>query len=128
MAEVLETKCQELNVAQFTTPTCRPVRRAGSHHGNVLVGLTSAILDNIPLMFALLTMQPEMSHGQWLLITLTAGVGGSLLSIGSAAGIAIMGQAHGTYTVAAHLRLPPVIALGYAASIVTHMVLNRNAF
>ena len=43
------------------------------------------------LMFAVLTMSPEMSHGHWLLITLTAGVGGSLLSIGSAAGVALMG-------------------------------------
>jgi Na+/H+ antiporter NhaD/arsenite permease-like protein len=100
----------------------------GPTTANVLIGLTSAILDNIPLMFAVLTVQPEMSHGQWLLITLTAGVGGSLLSIGSAAGVAIMGQARGTYTFAAHLRWTPVIALGYAASIVTHMVLNRNAF
>ena len=79
-------------------------------------------------MFAVLTMQPDMSHGQWLLVTLTAGVGGSLLSIGSAAGVALMGQARGVYTFAAHLRWTPAIALGYAASIVVHMVLNRSAF
>lgn len=36
-----------------------------------------------------------MSQGQWLLVTLTAGVGGSLLSVGSAAGAALMGQARG---------------------------------
>ena len=72
----------------------------GPTAANVLIGIASAILDNIPLMFAVLTMQPDMSHGQWLLVTLTAGVGGSLLSIGSAAGVAIMGQARGTYTFA----------------------------
>jgi len=49
-------------------------------------------------MFAVLTMDPSMSLGQWLLVTLTAGVGGSLLSIGSAAGVALMGTARGTYT------------------------------
>ena len=100
----------------------------GPTTANVLIGISSAILDNIPLMFAVLTMQPDMSHGQWLLVTLTAGVGGSLLSIGSAAGVAIMGQARGTYTFASHLRWTPAVALGYAASIVTHLVLNRGAF
>jgi Na+/H+ antiporter NhaD/arsenite permease-like protein len=41
--------------------------------------MLSAIVDNIPVMFAVLTMNPDMSLGQWLLVTLTAGVGGSLL-------------------------------------------------
>lgn len=58
----------------------------------------SALLDNIPVMVAVLAMDPAMSTGYWLLLTLTAGVGGSLLSIGSAAGVALMGQARGTYT------------------------------
>lgn len=100
----------------------------GATAANVLIGLGSAILDNIPLMFAVLTMQPDMSLGQWLLITLTAGVGGSLLSIGSAAGVALMGQARGVYTFAAHLRWMPAVAAGYAASIVTHLILNRASF
>jgi Na+/H+ antiporter NhaD/arsenite permease-like protein len=95
---------------------------------NILIGLGSAVFDNIPLMYAVLTMHPDMSHGQWLLVTLTAGVGGSLLSIGSAAGVAIMGQARGTYTFTAHLRWAPVIAIGYATSIAAHMVINRVAF
>ncbi|MGR5457126.1 sodium:proton antiporter NhaD, partial [Vibrio alfacsensis] len=64
---------------------------------NVMVGILSAIVDNIPVMFAVLTMNPELSMGNWLLVTLTAGVGGSLLSIGSAAGVALMGAAHGKY-------------------------------
>ena len=64
---------------------------------NIILGLMSAVVDNIPVMFAVLQMMPEMSHGQWLLITLTAGIGGSLLSIGSAAGVALMGQARGIY-------------------------------
>ena len=91
---------------------------------NILVGVLSAIVDNIPVMFAVLTMNPEMSHMQWLLVTLTAGVGGSLLSIGSAAGVALMGQARGQYTFFSHLKWTPVIALGYAASIWTHFLVN----
>jgi Na+/H+ antiporter NhaD/arsenite permease-like protein len=73
-------------------------------------------------------MQPDMSIGQWLLVTMTAGVGGSLLSIGSAAGVALMGQARGVYTFFGHLRWTPVIALGYAASIAVHLLINRALF
>ncbi|RUR30858.1 sodium:proton antiporter [Vreelandella andesensis] len=95
---------------------------------NIVLGLVSAVVDNIPVMFAVLTMEPEMSHGHWLLITLTAGVGGSLLSIGSAAGVAVMGQARGAYTFMGHLRWAPVIFIGYVASIIVHMWLNADSF
>jgi len=93
---------------------------------NSFVGVLSAIVDNIPVMFAVLTMDPEMSVGQWLLATLTAGTGGSMLAIGSAAGVALMGTARGTYTFGAHLKWTPVIALGYAASIAAHLLLNKG--
>ncbi len=93
---------------------------------NVLVGIISALVDNIPVMVAVLEMDPHMSVQQWLLVTLTAGVGGSLLSIGSAAGIALMGQARGQYTFFSHLRWTPAIALGYGLSIWVHMLINRG--
>jgi len=95
---------------------------------NIAVGILSAVVDNIPVMFAVLTMNPDMSNGQWLLVTLTAGVGGSLLSIGSAAGVALMGQAREQYTFFGHLKWSPVIALGYATSIWAHMWLNSVQF
>jgi len=98
----------------------------GPTWANVLVGVLSAIVDNIPVMFAVLTMNPDMSLGQWLLVTLTAGVGGSLLSIGSAAGVALMGQARGIYTFFAHLKWSWAVILGYAASIWVHMTLNSH--
>ena len=100
----------------------------GATTANVSVGVLSAVVDNIPVMFAVLSMNPDMSTGQWLLVTLTAGVGGSLLSIGSAAGVALMGQARGMYTFFGHLRWTPVIALGYAASIMVHMWINDAYF
>ena len=100
----------------------------GATTANVLVGVLSAIVDNIPVMFAILTMNPEMSQGQWLLATLTAGVGGSMLSIGSAAGVALMGQARGYYTFFGHLKWMPVIALGYVASIYVHFLVNASYF
>jgi len=100
----------------------------GATNANIAVGVLSAIVDNIPVMFAVLTMNPDMSTGQWLLVTLTAGVGGSLLSIGSAAGVALMGQARGQYTFFSHLKWAPVIALGYMASIGMHMWVNADLF
>jgi NhaD family Na+/H+ antiporter len=98
----------------------------GPTTANVLVGLLSAIVDNIPVMVAVLEMNPPMDELQWLLVTMTAGVGGSLFSIGSAAGVALMGQARGQYTFFSHLRWTPAIALGYALSIWVHMVLNSH--
>lgn len=91
---------------------------------NVVLGTASAIIDNIPVMFSVLGMRPEMEHFQWLLVTLTCGIGGSLLSIGSAAGVALMGTAKGNYTFKGHLKWTPVIALGYAAGIGTHFLVN----
>jgi Na+/H+ antiporter NhaD/arsenite permease-like protein len=101
---------------------------AGPTTANMLVGLASAIVDNIPIMFAVLKMNPAMSDGQWLLVTLTAGVGGSILSIGSAAGVALMGQARGVYTFFVHLKWAWAIGLGYAASIVAHLLINARQF
>jgi Na+/H+ antiporter NhaD/arsenite permease-like protein len=98
----------------------------GPTFANITIGALSAIVDNIPLMFAVLTMNPDMDHAQWLLITLTAGVGGSLLSIGSAAGVALMGLARGQYTFISHLKWTWAIALGYVASIGLHLALNGS--
>ncbi|HEB81569.1 MAG TPA: sodium:proton antiporter [Gammaproteobacteria bacterium] len=100
----------------------------GATNANIAVGVLSAIVDNIPVMFAVLTMNPDMPTGQWLLVTLTAGVGGSLLSIGSAAGVALMGQARGKYTFFGHLKWTPAIAAGYIASIAVHMWINQAYF
>ena len=90
----------------------------GPTTANIIIGVLSAIVDNIPVMYAVLKMSPEMGLDQWLLITLTCGVGGSLLSVGSAAGVAVMGVDRKYYTFMSHLKWAPVIALGYIASIV----------
>ena len=100
----------------------------GPTYANVAIGFLSAFVDNIPVMFAVLAMEPDMVLGQWLLVTLTAGVGGSLLAIGSAAGVALMGQSGGQYTFFSHLKWTPVIAIGYIASIFTHLWINSALF
>jgi Na+/H+ antiporter NhaD/arsenite permease-like protein len=97
----------------------------GATPANILVGIVSALVDNVPVMFAVLQMGPDMSHGQWLLVTLTTGVGGSLLSIGSAAGVALMGQARGVYTFGAHLRWSWAVALGFLASVGVHLIMQE---
>ena len=96
----------------------------GATTANVLVGFFSAIVDNIPVMVAVLQMNPQMDLNQWLLVTLTTGVGGSMLSIGSAAGVALMGQARGIYTFFGHLKWAPAILIGYALSIWVHLLIN----
>jgi Na+/H+ antiporter NhaD/arsenite permease-like protein len=96
----------------------------GATTANILVGVISAVIDNIPIMFAVLSMNLDMDLYQWLLITLTAGVGGSLFSVGSAAGVALMGQSNQKYTFFSHLKWTPVIAAGYIASIVVHYLIN----
>ncbi|WP_370301151.1 sodium:proton antiporter NhaD [Alkalimarinus coralli] len=96
----------------------------GPTNANIVAGLLSAVVDNIPVMFAILSMSPDMDNYQWLLITMTAGVGGSLLSVGSAAGVALMGQSQGMYTFFSHMKWSWAIGLGYAGSIYTHYLIN----
>lgn len=95
---------------------------------NILVGIASAFIDNGTIMLAVLTMAPDISQGQWLLVTLTAGVGGSMLAVGSAAGVGLMGQAKGIYTFTSHLKWTPVIVLGYFGSITAHFLINGRYF
>ncbi len=95
---------------------------------NILIGLSSAFVDNGTLMFAILTMHPDITQGQWLLLTLTLGVGGSLLAIGSAPGIGLLGQAKGQYTFSSHMKWTPVILLGYFGSIGVHFLINAASF
>ena len=96
----------------------------GATNANIAVGPLSALLDNVPLVYGILEMHPQMAQGQWLLLALAAGTGGSMLSIGSSAGIALMGLAGKDYTFLKHLRWLPAIALGYVAAVAAHLMLN----
>ena len=96
----------------------------GPNIANVALGALSAVIDNIPMTYAVLQTDPLMTTTQWLLLTLTAGVGGSLLSVGSAAGVGLMGVNSRRYTFRSHLRWTPAVALGYLASVVVHLAVN----
>ncbi|PIF03450.1 MAG: sodium:proton antiporter, partial [Arcobacter sp.] len=84
---------------------------------NIGVGFLSAIVDNVPVMSAVLKANPHMGLDQWMLVTLTAGVGGSLISFGSAAGVGVMGKLHGIYTFGSHMKYAWTVFLGYVVSI-----------
>lgn len=89
----------------------------GPTWSNIGVGFLSAIVDNIPVMSAVLKASPPMGLDQWMLVTLTAGVGGSMISFGSAAGVGVMGKLHGIYTFGAHMKYAWTIVIGYFVSI-----------
>ncbi len=95
---------------------------------NIMIGLSSAFVDNGTLMFAVLSMHPDIPNGQWLLLTLTLGVGGSLLAIGSAPGVGLLGQIKEGYSFGFHLRWMPAILLGYFLSIAAHFWVNAVNF
>jgi Na+/H+ antiporter NhaD/arsenite permease-like protein len=87
---------------------------------NIGVGFLSSVVDNVPVMSAVLKASPDMgatAHAQWMLVTLTAGVGGSLISFGSAAGVGVMGKLHGIYTFASHMKLAWTVLVGYIVSV-----------
>ncbi|MBL0721473.1 MAG: sodium:proton antiporter NhaD [Sulfurovum sp.] len=92
---------------------------------NIGVGLLSAIIDNVPVMSAVLKSSPDMginAHSQWMLVTMTAGIGGSLISFGSAAGVGVMGKMHGIYTFSSHMKFAWTILIGYIVSVIVWYV------
>ena len=87
---------------------------------NIGVGFLSAVVDNVPVMSAVLKADPNMgadAQSQWMLVTMTAGVGGSLISFGSAAGVGVMGKMHGIYTFSSHMKYAWTVLIGYIVSI-----------
>jgi len=91
---------------------------------NIGVGFLSAVVDNVPVMSAVLKANPNMGtdamiiQEQWMLVTMTAGVGGSLISFGSAAGVGVMGKMHGIYTFSSHMKLAWTVLAGYVLSVI----------
>ncbi|WP_294961641.1 sodium:proton antiporter NhaD [Sulfurimonas sp.] len=84
---------------------------------NIGVGFLSAIVDNVPVMSAVLKASPDIPLAQWMLVTLTAGVGGSMISFGSAAGVGVMGKLKGIYTFGVHMKYSWTIVIGYFVSV-----------
>lgn len=96
-------------------------------YANYLMGIFSAIIDNVPLTAALLKSGIDMSPAEWMGLTYAVGVGGSLLVIGSAAGIVAMskiqGLTFGTYMRYA-LHLLAAYTLGYGGVLLLGSFIN----
>ena len=84
---------------------------------NIAVGFISAVVDNVPVMYAVLKANPVLDGTQWMLVTLTAGIGGSLISFGSAAGVGVMGKLRGIYTFGSHMKYAWAVLVGYIISV-----------
>ncbi len=85
---------------------------------NIGVGILSAFIDNVPVMSAVLQSNPHLDVQQWMLVTMTTGIGGSLISFGSAAGVGVMGKLKGIYTFSSHIKLAWTVLIGYIVSII----------
>src|SRR5690606_36609160 len=81
--------------------------------GNYSAGIFSAIIDNVPLTAALIKASPSLNTAEWLGLTYAVGVCGSMLAIGSAAGIIAMSKVKGL-TFGSHLRYFPFLAVAYS--------------
>jgi Na+/H+ antiporter NhaD/arsenite permease-like protein len=92
-----------------------------------IIGLASAVVDNVPLVAASMGMYSmeafPIDHTLWLLIAYCAGTGGSILIIGSAAGVVYMGIEKVTFTWFLRRASLPAL-LGYLAGIGAYLVLN----
>jgi len=94
----------------------------------IVIGLASAVIDNIPLVAATMGMYPISQHPTdsflWEFLSYCAGTGGSILIIGSAAGVAAMGLEKIHFLWYAK-RIAPLALLGYIGGIVAHMLQYR---
>lgn len=81
-------------------------------YANYLMGILSAAVDNVPLTAALLKAEIVMSPQQWLSFTYATGVGGSMLIIGSAAGIIAMSKVK-ALTFMSYLRMSVYLLIAY---------------
>ncbi len=76
----------------------------GSTSWNIAVWFVSAIVDNVPVISAILKADPNMPLSQWMLVTLTAWIWWSLISFGSAAWVWVMWKMKWIYTFWSHFK------------------------
>ena len=94
---------------------------------NFIIGLLSAVVDNVPLVAGAIEMYPKeiTDSSFWEFLAYCAGTGGSVLIIGSAAGVAIMGILKIDFFW--YLRRITFLAfIGYASGALTYWALNKN--
>ncbi|MCA9383281.1 sodium:proton antiporter NhaD [Candidatus Dojkabacteria bacterium] len=83
--------------------------------GNVGLGMLSALLDNVPLTAIVIKVLNTTNTSLWILLAITVGTGGSLLSVGSAAGVICMGMVH-------ELTFVKYLKIGFVAALISYLV------
>ena len=98
------------------------------------IGIISSIVDNVPLVAGCMGMYPLAPTGDmavdgifWQLLAYCAGVGGSMLIIGSAAGVVVMGLEKVTFGWYMR-RITPIALVGYLAGMVCYWLLRTFVF
>ncbi len=98
------------------------------------IGIISSIVDNVPLVAGCMGMYPLAPTGDmavdgifWQLLAYCAGVGGSMLIIGSAAGVVVMGLEKITFGWYMR-RITPIALIGYLAGMVCYWALRTFVF
>lgn len=108
---------------------------SGNHYMvTCIIGVLSSIVDNVPLVAGCMGMYPVAPTGDmavdgifWQLLAYCAGVGGSMLIIGSAAGVVVMGLEKITFGWYMK-RISWVALIGYLAGIVCYWALRTFVF
>ena len=102
-------------------------------HGNyylvdTVIGMLSSIVDNVPLVAGVMGMYEfPMDHTLWVYLSYCAGTGGSLLIIGSAAGVAVMGMEKIDF-VWYLKKITPYALLGYLAGAGVYVLMDKFIF
>lgn len=94
---------------------------------NYFVGLLSAMVDNVPLTAAILKSGVEMNTADWLGLTYATGVGGSLLIVGSAAGVIAMSKIS-ELTFLSYMRFFHYLLVAYTAGFAMVWLIGRLFF
>ena len=102
-------------------------------HGNyylvdTVIGMLSSIVDNVPLVAGVMGMYEfPMDHTLWVYLSYCAGTGGSLLIIGSAAGVAVMGMEKIDF-VWYLKKITPYALLGYLVGAGVYVLMDKFIF
>lgn len=91
---------------------------------NIITGLLSWVVDNIPVTSAVLKSDLSMTLNQWLMFTMTVWIWWSLISFGSAAWVWVMSKMKWIYTFSSHMKFFPIILLWYFFSIFIFFLQN----
>lgn len=125
---------EEIGVLTALGTTLNDVSGGNHYIVTGVIGIISSIVDNVPLVAGCMGMYPVAQTGDmavdgifWQLLAYCAGVGGSILIIGSAAGVVVMGLEKITF--GWYMKRISLVALaGYLAGILCYYIIRTFIF